>query len=245
MDAQEKRRKRDRERYERMTNEQRQEELKNAKEQKRKRDQERYKERNERMTDEERQDKLKKRREVYHQKKDSGKTPEQKAAQCAQERQKYANMQPEQKKARIKQIEARHQLRRNTPSKDSLAMENPEYVATEEEVSTSTFTVKHRDHVAAGERQTLLHRRNEEFTRRRKQTVPVSSKEDASMTETCDKNNQTLEQPQVMTYGNNLDFILAFQVNVNPSVQLTIYSGQTSPPQCFQASEKPMHQHNH
>jgi hypothetical protein len=234
MDAKEQRRKRDRERYARRTNEERQK----YNEQKRKRD----KERNERMTDEERQDKLKKRREAYHQKKISGKTPEQKAAKCAQEKQKYANMKPEQKKARIEQIEAHRQLTRSTPSKDSIAMENPEYVATKQEVSTSKITVKHRDHVAAGERQTLLHRRNEEFTRRRKQTISVSSKEDASMTEACDENNQTLEQPQVMTYGNNLDFILAFQVNINPSVQLTIYCGQTSPPQCFQASKK---QHNH
>ena len=154
-------------------------------------------------------------------------------------------MQIEKKKARMEQIEAHRQSKRNTPSKDSIAMENPEYVVTEQEESTSTFTVKHRDHVAAGERQALLHRRNEEFTRRRKQAISVSSKEDESMTETCNENTQPLEQPQVMTYGNNLDFILAFQVNINLSVQLTIYFGQTSPPQCFQASEKQIHRHNH
>uniref|UniRef100_A0A453RWX0 Uncharacterized protein n=1 Tax=Aegilops tauschii subsp. strangulata TaxID=200361 RepID=A0A453RWX0_AEGTS len=123
--------------------------LRNKKE---KRDQERYKERNERMTDEERQDKLKKRREAYHQKKDSGKTAEQKAAHCTHEKQKYANLQPVQKKARVEQRKARRQMERSTPCKDSLAMENPEYVATEQEVSTSTLAVKHRDHVAAGKR---------------------------------------------------------------------------------------------
>ena len=175
-----------------------------AKEKRRKRDRERY----ERMTDEERHEKLKKRREAYQRNKVSGKTPEQKAAKCAQEKKRYANMQTEKKKARMEQIEAHPQLKRNTPSKDSIAMENPEYLATEQEESTSTFTVKHRDHVAAGERQALLHRRNEEFTRRRKQAISVSSKEDESMTE-------------------------------------TIYFGQTSPPQCFQASEKQIHRHNH
>ncbi|KAM3225720.1 hypothetical protein ACQJBY_058440 [Aegilops geniculata] len=152
------------------------------------------------MTDEERHEKLKKRREAYQRKKVSGKTPKQKAAKCAQEKKRYANMQTEKKKARMEQIEAHRQLKRNTLSKDSIAMENPEYVATEQEESTSTFTVKHRDHVAAGERQALLHRRNEEFTRRRKQAISVSSKEDESMTETCNENTQPLEQPQVMTY---------------------------------------------
>ena len=116
-------------------------------------------------------------------------------------------MQPEQKKARKEQIVARRQLNRSTPCKDSLAMENPEYVATEQEVSTSTSAVKHRDHVAAGKRQTLLHHRNEQFMRRQRQTVSVSSKEDASMTKNTDENKEPLEQPQVMTYGNNLKFI--------------------------------------
>uniref|UniRef100_A0A8I6XAN9 Uncharacterized protein n=1 Tax=Hordeum vulgare subsp. vulgare TaxID=112509 RepID=A0A8I6XAN9_HORVV len=134
-------------------------------------------------------------------------------------------MQPKQKKARIEQIGVRRQLKSNTPSKDSIAMENPEYVATEEEVRSSKLTIKHRNRVAAGKRQTLMHQRNEEFTRRRKQTVVEPSKEDTSMTETCDENNQPLEQPQVMTYSKNLDFILAFHLNINISVQLTIYSG--------------------
>lgn len=200
--AKEQKRKRDRDRYARMTNEERQESKEKIKR--------KNKERNERMTEEERQDKLKKRREAYHQKKYSGKTPEQKATQRTQEK-KYENMQPERKKARVEQIEVRRQLKRNTPSKDSIAMENPEYVATEEEVRSSKLTTKHRNRVAGGKRQTLIHERNEEFTRRRKQTVAESSKEDKSMTETCDENNQPLEQPQVMTYGKNLDFILAFE----------------------------------
>ena len=52
-------------------------------------------------------------------------------------------MQPEQKKARIKQIAANRELKRNTPCKDSIAMVNPAYIATEEEVSKS---IRHRLH---------------------------------------------------------------------------------------------------
>ena len=61
----------------------------------------------------------------------------QKTKKCARERQKYANMQPEQKKARVRQIAANRELKRNTPCKESIAMENPTYVATEEEVRKS------------------------------------------------------------------------------------------------------------
>jgi hypothetical protein len=63
--------------------------------------------------------------------------PTQKAKKCARERQKYANLLPEQKEARIKQIAANRELKRNTPCKESIAMINPAYIATEEEVGTS------------------------------------------------------------------------------------------------------------
>ena len=112
-------------------------------------------------------------------------------------------MQPELKIARVEQRKARRQMERNTPSKDSIAMANPEYVVTEQEESTATFTIKHRDHVAAGERQALLHRRNEEFTTRRSNTAS----EDASMTETGNDDTEPLQQPEVMIYGNTLNFI--------------------------------------
>uniref|UniRef100_A0A453ESB3 Uncharacterized protein n=1 Tax=Aegilops tauschii subsp. strangulata TaxID=200361 RepID=A0A453ESB3_AEGTS len=48
------------------------------------------------------------------------------------------------------------ELKRSTPSKDSIAMENPAYVATQKEVSTSKFSEKHVKRVTPGERQTLL-----------------------------------------------------------------------------------------
>ena len=105
------------------------------KEQRRKRDRERYAQ----MTDEERQKKLKKRREAYKRNKIIKKTrkhadlePEERKKLCAQKRQKYTNMQPEQKKARLEQIIANREFRRNTPCKESIAMVNPAYIATEE-----------------------------------------------------------------------------------------------------------------
>ncbi|XBI67615.1 hypothetical protein VPH35_046933 [Triticum aestivum] len=156
-----------------------------AKEQRRKRDRERYAQ----MIDEKRQEQLKKR--PYQQKKEKI---------CAQQRQIYANMQPAQKKARIENI---NELKHNTASKDSIAMENPAYIATEQEANTSIFPVKHKKHVKPGERQALLHRRNEEFTTRRSKTAS----EDASMTETGNDDTEPLQQPEVVIYGNTLNFI--------------------------------------
>ncbi|KAF7025403.1 hypothetical protein CFC21_037585 [Triticum aestivum] len=158
-----------------------------AKEQRRKRDRERYAQ----MIDEKRQEQLKKRREAYQ---------KQKEKICAQQRQIYANMQPAQKKARIENI---NELKHNTASKDSIAMENPAYIATEQEANTSIFPVKHKKHVKPGERQALLHRRNEEFTTRRSKTAS----EDASMTETGNDDTEPLQQPEVVIYGNTLNFI--------------------------------------
>uniref|UniRef100_A0A453ETC5 Uncharacterized protein n=1 Tax=Aegilops tauschii subsp. strangulata TaxID=200361 RepID=A0A453ETC5_AEGTS len=91
-------------------------------------------------------------------------------------------MQPEQKKARIQQITASQELKRSTP-KIQLRWRIP------------------------GERQTLLHRRSKEFSTRRMKTVSVSSKEDASMTETGNDDTEPLQQPEVMIYGNTLNVI--------------------------------------
>ena len=112
-------------------------------------------------------------------------------------------MQAEQKKARIEQITTNRELRRTTLSKDSIAMENPAYIATEQEANTSIFPVKHKKHVKPGERQALLHRRNEEFMTRRPKTASL----DASMTETGNDDTEPLQQPEVMIYGNTLNFI--------------------------------------
>jgi hypothetical protein len=115
-----------------------------VKEQRRKRDRERYAQ----MSDQEKQEILKMRREAYKQKKKIKGTKkyadleaEQRKKQCVQKRQKYENMQPEQKKARLEQIVANREFRRSTPCKESIAMVNPAYIATEEEFSASTFKV--------------------------------------------------------------------------------------------------------
>ena len=108
------------------------------------------------MTNEEKQEKnMKKWRQAYQQKKTNKDSTQlqrkytqgrkkyanmevaQKIKKCERERQKYANMKPEQKKARIRQIAANRELKRNTPCKESIVMENPAYVTTEEKVSTS------------------------------------------------------------------------------------------------------------
>ena len=98
-------------------------------------------------------------------------------------------------------------MKRSTANKDSIAMQNPAYSSTEQEVSISTPSVNHRKHVTRGERQTLLHRRNKQFTTRRRKNVTVSSKEDASMTEIGNNDTEPLHQPQVTIYGKNLNLI--------------------------------------
>uniref|UniRef100_K4AIV9 Helitron helicase-like domain-containing protein n=1 Tax=Setaria italica TaxID=4555 RepID=K4AIV9_SETIT len=76
------------------------------------------------MTDQEKQEKLKKRREAYHQQKRTKK--QQKIhKKCMHERERYANMQPNQKKAKLEQVSANRARQRDTLSKKSIAMENP------------------------------------------------------------------------------------------------------------------------
>ncbi|RCV06215.1 hypothetical protein SETIT_1G145500v2 [Setaria italica] len=81
------------------------------------------------MTDEEKQHKLKKQCEAYNRRKDRDATQYQKI--CEKERQKYANMQPEQKKARIEQAITNRELRSSKTTKGSIAMENPPYMETD------------------------------------------------------------------------------------------------------------------
>jgi hypothetical protein len=167
-----------------------------AKEERRKRDRERYA----RMTTEVKQDKLKKRREAYQQKKT--KEPEQRTKRCAQDRQRYANMQSEKKKARIEQVTANRELKRSTPCKESIAMVNPAYIATEQEVGTSTLNMRQRKPVTPGEIQTLLHRRNEEFSVKKRKIVSISSQEDTSVVNSGKDIIEPLKQPQVLIDGN-------------------------------------------
>jgi hypothetical protein len=199
-----------------------------AKEKKRKRDRERYAQ----MSNEEKQEKLKRLHEAYLQKKknkestqlkENGtqgrkqyieeKQTKQKNKKCQHDRQRYANMQPEQKKARIQQITQNKELKRSTQIKDSIALENPAYIEPEPEnpayiepeleVRTSTFDLKQRKHVTPGERQTLLQRRNEEFTRKIGNIV-VSSKEETSKMKNGDNDEENPQLPEAIINGNTI-----------------------------------------
>jgi hypothetical protein len=115
---------------------------------------------------------LEKHREAYHQKKI--KEPERRIKRCAQDRHRYANMNSEKKKTRIEQVTTYRELRRNTPCKESIAMVNPAYIATEQEVATSTLNVRQRKRVTPAERQTLLYRQHEGFSAKQRKTISKS-----------------------------------------------------------------------
>lgn len=183
-----------------------------AREQRRKRDRERYAQ----MSNEEKQQKLKKRREDYQQKENkkyADKNPQQRTHICAQKRQKYAKLQPEQKKARIEQVEANRELRRTTPSKDSNAMVNPAYIATEKEAEASTLKVIQRKPVTPGERNMLLQRRNEEFSTKQRKTASEKTKEDTSVMNSDNEDREPPKQPKVMINGNTLNLVYTIRIH--------------------------------
>jgi hypothetical protein len=97
---------------------------------------------------------------------------EKKIERIKRNREEYANMQPEQKAARIQKITENKEFKRRAQTKYSIALPDME-------VRTSTFDLNQRKHVTPGERQTLLHRRNEEFTRKI-ENAAMSSKEGTS-----------------------------------------------------------------
>jgi hypothetical protein len=132
MDAKEERKKRDRERYARMTSEKKQEKLKKRREAYHQMKTKESEQRTKRCTEEEKEKMLEKRREAYQQKKT--KEPDKRIKRCAQDRQRYANMHPDKKKAKIEQVKANRELKRITPCKESIAMLNPAYIPTEQEV---------------------------------------------------------------------------------------------------------------
>ncbi|RCV15867.1 hypothetical protein SETIT_3G092500v2 [Setaria italica] len=167
-----------------------------ANEKRRKRDRERYA----KITDEEKHDKLKKQHEAYHRRKGRDATQYQK--KYTKERQKYANMQLEQKKARIEQAITNREMRSSKTTKGSIAIENPAYIETNMlvEVNTSSLNVKHRKHVTPGERQTLLARQNKKIIKKQKGTVYSSSEEDETMSEE-DNDIEMQKQAKIM----NLD----------------------------------------
>jgi hypothetical protein len=127
-------------------------------EERRKKDRERYA----RMTNEQKHEKLKKRREAYQQKKlEEGK-------------------------------------KQSLPNKDSIAIVNPASI-TPEEVDTSALNDRQRKPVTLGERQTFVHRRNEEFSTKQRKTISLSSQENTSVK---NNGNYVRKTPQVQINGN-------------------------------------------
>jgi hypothetical protein len=111
---------------------------------------------------------MEKHRETYQKK---TKELEQRMKRCAQDRERYANTFSEKKKARIKQVAVNHDLKCITPCKESIAMVNLTYIATEQEVDTSTLNVRQRKHVQMRETQAMLHCQNEEFFAKQRKNV--------------------------------------------------------------------------
>jgi hypothetical protein len=89
---------------------------------------------------------------------------DQRTKTCAQDRQKYINMPSEKNKARIEQVTSTPELKCILPCEESFVMVNPAYIATDQEIFTSTLNVSRRKPLLAEEKQALLHRRNEEFS---------------------------------------------------------------------------------
>lgn len=168
MDAKEQRRKRDRERYARMSNEEREEKLKKHREA--------YQQNKTNKDSRKEPDQKTKRRQEY-----ANTQPEQKevgieqiAANSELERGTPTRdaIEPEQKQVGIEQIAGNCELERRTPIKDSIAMEKPAYIASEQDVS-----VNHRKHVMSGEKQkrdreryaTMTNEEKEEKLRKRRE----------------------------------------------------------------------------
>lgn len=78
------------------------------------------------------------------------------------ERERYARMTNEEKKARIKQVTAKPEMKRSTQTKHSIAMENLGFIGTDmsPKVTPSTHNVKYRKHVTLGDTQALLAHNN-------------------------------------------------------------------------------------
>ncbi|EEE60808.1 hypothetical protein OsJ_14407 [Oryza sativa Japonica Group] len=188
---------------------------------KRQRDRERYAQ----MTPQEKEEKLKKRRQAYKRKKDlnalanveeplhathSGQAEQEIASQDkdsipnqeknAPTRMKYRNMGPDQKKAKREQVNANRALRRNTPSKYSIEMESPTYIALD--TSPQVLTRLHRKNVAHEERQALVYRQNESFTIRWDTRTSVSLGEDPSI---CTQTSNSIDPPKEPSITNTGD----------------------------------------
>ncbi|RCV21458.1 hypothetical protein SETIT_4G140900v2, partial [Setaria italica] len=164
------------------------------------------------MSYEEKQEKLKKRREAYHQQKRekcSQVTDQEKQQKiqkkCMHERERYANIQPNQKKAKLEQDSANRARRRDTLSKNSIAMENPANIATDNSQNVTQFatSIRHRKHVTPGEREALLAYRDEKLTAKTMGKTPATPDEDYSTNTKVIDDLESIKQPTNMKEGDD------------------------------------------
>ncbi|RCV16194.1 hypothetical protein SETIT_3G118400v2, partial [Setaria italica] len=159
------------------------------------------------MSYEEKQEKLKKRREAYHQQKRekcSQMTDQEKQQKiqrkCMHDRERYANMQPNEKKAKLQQDYANRARRRDTLSKNSIAMENPANIATDNSENVTQFatSIRQRKHVTPGEREALLAYHDEKLTDKSMEKTPATSDEDCSTNTKVIDDLESIKQPTNM-----------------------------------------------
>jgi hypothetical protein len=89
-------------------------------------------------------------------------------------------------------------IRKAEPEQKKNTIEQITSNTTEEEIGTSTLNVRQRKSVMPGERQTFLHRRNQEFSTKQRKTVSESSKEDTSVKNNGNDDIEPLKQPQIL-----------------------------------------------
>lgn len=150
-------------------------------EQRRNRDRNRYAQ----IPDKKKQEILRKRHEAYQEKnikKDPVSDQKKKEKKCIRERAKYQKMQPGQKKARFEQVAANRALRRDTLSKDSIAMVNPAYEATEKSTKVNSCAIKktQRKHEKPAEKHQLL-AQNKSLTTTPFKTISAPPEKDSLM----------------------------------------------------------------
>lgn len=209
------------------------------------------------MSYEEKQEKLKKRREAYHQQKRekcSQVTDQEKQQKiqkkCMHERERYANIQPNQKKAKLEQDSANRARRRDTLSKNSIAMENPANIATDNSQNVTQFatSIRHRKHVTPGEREALLAYRDEKLTAKTMGKTPATPDEDYSTNTKVIDDLESIKQPTNMKEGNTPNCIYDSHnqiIHASIFTMITTFHGQISPIQCVQPPRMKKNQINH
>jgi hypothetical protein len=152
------------------------------------------------------------------------------------------------KKARMEQIGAYRALRRETPSKDSIAMENPVYVTTDKStiVKPPALDVRKRKQITPGERKALLARRNRKIiaTTMRTDSTPLEEKCFMSI---ATSDQEIKKKPEGLEEGNNLNcsMKLTFRYKLHLHYKLTVFHEQKNSLGCLQLTKMKRHHPTH